>query len=186
MHAQLLQGPRDFETRRPLFDDEQVVARVPTLALVLGDNERPVTARTVGDEGLAPVDDELVPETPSHRRDARHVRARIGLGDRDRGNLLSTNGGRQPPPLLLLGAELEHRRGRHLGLYGDGHAQPAAAGSRQLLGEDERREVVAALAAVLRRVAQAQKTELPEAPEDRVWEGLFLPLVELRLDFLFE
>src|SRR2546430_8364098 len=130
MHAQLFQGPRDFEARRPLFDDEQVVARVPAFALVLGDNQRPVTARAVGDEGLAPVDDELVPETPSHRRDARHVRARIGLGDRDRGNLLSTNGGRQPPPLLLLGAELEHRRGRPPRLYRGRPAPPPPARPR--------------------------------------------------------
>src|SRR5207245_10525781 len=104
----------------------------------------------------------------------------------DRGNLLSTNGGRQPPRLLLLSAELEHRRARHLGLHAYGQSQPAAASPRQLLGEHQRREVVAALAAVLRWVAQAQKTELPEALEDRVREGLFLPLIEVRLDFLFE
>src|SRR2546427_9551409 len=116
MHAEFLQGPRDFEARRPLFDDEQVVARVPTLAFVLGDTQRPVTARTVGDEGLAPADDELVSKSPSHRRDACHIRARIGLGDGDRGNLLSTNGGRQPPRLLLLSAELEYRRGPPLRL----------------------------------------------------------------------
>jgi len=75
---------------------------------------------------------------------------------------------------------------RMAGLHGDGHSQPSGASPRQLLGEHQRREVVAALAAVLRWVAQAQKTELPEALEDRVREGLFLPLIEVRLDFLFE
>src|SRR2546428_11124864 len=135
MHAEFLQGPRDFEARRPLFDDEQVVARVPTLAFVLGDNQRPVTARTVGDEGLAPADDELVSKSPSHRRDACHIRARIGLGDGDRGNLLSTNGGRQPTRLLLLSAELEHTRGRHPRPDRHGPSPPPRASPRQPLRE---------------------------------------------------
>src|SRR5207249_8817511 len=63
MHAELLERPRDLESGRSFFDHEQVVARVPSLALALGDDQGPAATRAVGDEGLAPVDDELVAES---------------------------------------------------------------------------------------------------------------------------
>ena len=154
--------------------------------IAFGHDQRPLAARPVGDEDLPAVDDELVPVAAGDRRDPRHVRARIRLGDRQGRDLLAPDRRHHPLPLLLLGAELEHRRRRHLGLHGDGHAEPAAAGASHLLGQHDRGEVVAALAAVLRRVAQAQEAELAEPPEDLVGEGLLLPLLEVRLDLLLQ
>src|ERR1700687_3130446 len=70
----------------------------------------------------------------------------------------------------------------HLGRDVDSHAEPAQAGPRHLLGEDDGREVVTALPAVFGRVAQAQEAELSEAFEDGVWKCLLLPLLEVGLD----
>src|SRR5262249_10082583 len=59
---------------------------------------------------------------------------------------------------------------------------PAAVGTRHLLGQDDGREVVATLSAVLRRVAQAEEAELAEPPHDRVGERRLLPLLEVGHD----
>src|SRR4029077_5282576 len=88
--------------------------------------------------------------------------------------------------LLLLGPELEHRRRRHLGLDVDRHPEAPQSRPRHLLGKHDPREIVAALAAVLGRIAQAEKPELAKALEDVVREGRFLPLLEVRLDLAGE
>ena len=100
--------------------------------------------------------------------------------------MLAADGGNHPLALLLLGPELEHRRRRHLGLDVDRHAQPAQPRPGHLLGKHHRREVVAALPAVLGWVAQTEEAELAEALEDGVGEGLLLPLLQVRLDFAGE
>src|SRR5450759_2060451 len=118
--------------------------------------------------------------------DPRDVRARIRFGDGEGCDLLAADRRRQPPALLLFGSELENRRRGHLRLDRDGHPEPAAGGPGHLLGEDDGREVVPTLAAVFRRVAQAQEPELAKPLEDRVGEGLLLPLLEVRLNLLLE
>ena len=55
--------------------------------------------------------------------------------------------------------------------------QAAAAGLRHLLGHDDAREVVAALAAVLLRVGEAEEAELAHAGEDPVGERVLLELL---------
>src|SRR5216684_7255361 len=102
MHAQLLQGARDLEAGGALLDDQQVVAFVAALAVGLGDDQSPVAAGAAGDEDLPPVDDEVIAVTPGHSRDARHIRARVRLGDRERRDVLPANGGDYPSALLLL------------------------------------------------------------------------------------
>src|SRR5262249_30715331 len=56
-------------------------------------------------------------------------------------------------------------------------ARPATARVDDLLGEHDRREVVAALAAVLGRLVEAQEAELAHSREDPVGERLALPLL---------
>ena len=111
---------------------------MPALALILGDDERPVAARPVGDEDLAAVDDELVAEAAGCGRDAGDVRSGIRLGDGQGGDLLAADRRHEPALLLLLGPELEHRRGGHLGLDGNRHPEPAAADLGHLLGQHDR------------------------------------------------
>src|ERR1700694_35210 len=97
------------------------------LALDLRHDQGPVAAGSVGDEDLAAIDDEMVAVAPRDRGDAGHVRPGVGLGDGDGADLLSENCGRQPLALLLLSAELEQRRGGHLGLDGPRHPKGTPA-----------------------------------------------------------
>ncbi len=68
----------------------------------------------------------------------------------------------------------------------EAHVEAAGAGVAHALGADQRVVVVAALAAVLLREAEAEEAELTGALEDRVGPGRLLPLVavgpELFLD----
>src|SRR5256886_3250607 len=185
VHAQLLQRARDVKTLRPFLDHEQVEATVPSLAFRLGHHQRPVAPSAVGDEDLSAVDDELVAEAACRGGDSCHIRPGVRLGDGESGDLLASDRRDEPAPLLLLGAEAEDRRRRHLGLHRHGHAEAAAPGPRHLLRQDDRAEIVAPLATVFGRVAQAEKTKLAEPLEDRVGEGFFLPLLEVGLYLFF-
>src|SRR6266851_9250086 len=186
MHAQFLKRARDLEARRALLDHEQVEAAVATFPIAFRHDQGPVAARSVGDEDLAAVHNEVVALAPRDGRDRRHVRAGVRFCDRQGGDLLAADRRRQPLALLLLGPELEYRRRGHFGLDRDRHPEPAASDPGHLLGEDDGREVVPALPSVLGRIPETEKAELPEPPEDRVWEGLLLPLLEVGLDLLVE
>src|SRR5215831_253199 len=149
------------------------------LPLGLRHHQRPVTPRAAGDEDLPAVDDELVSVALRHRGDAGDVGARIRLGYREGGDLVTLDGRDEPATLLLLGAELENGRRCHLSLHRHGHTQAATADPGELFREDHGGEVVTALAAVLERVAETQEAKLAETPEDRVGEGLLLPILEI-------
>ena len=63
-------------------------------------------------------------------------------------------------------------------------ARPPELRVRDLLGEHERRVVVAALAAVVLGLVEAEEAELAHAPEDRVGEGRLLPLLGVGRELL--
>ena len=100
------------------------------------------------------------------------------------GDLLALDRRHQVVLLLLLGAEQVDRRGRHVRVDRDAHAEAAAVGVRHLLGEHERAVVVAALAAVLLGVGEAEEAQLAHALEDPVREGGLLPLLRVRAQLL--
>ena len=130
----------------------------------------------VRDVGLRAVDDPVVAVADGARLDARDVGAGVGLGDAETRDLLAADRRLEVVLLLVVRAELEDRRGRHVGVDGDPHRQPAAVAAGHLLGEDDAREVVAALAAVLLRHRQAEEAELAHALEHPVRVGVLLPL----------
>src|SRR5712691_5021345 len=138
MHAQLLEGPRDLESRSALLDDEQVVALVAALAIRLRDDQRPAATGAAGDEDLAAVDDEVVALLPRGGGDAGYVGAGVRLGDRERGDVLTADRRDDPFAFLLLGPELEDGRRRHLGLNVDRHAQATQPRFGHLLREHDR------------------------------------------------
>ena len=112
------------------------------------------------------------------------VGAGVRLGDPEAGDLLALDRGHEVALLLLLGAEQEDRRGRHVGVHRDAHAEPAALGVHELLGEHEVAEVVAALAAVLLRIGEPEEAELAHAVEHGVGERRLLPLLRVRRELL--
>ena len=118
------------------------------------------------------------------RLDPGHVGAGVGLGDAQAGDLLALDRRHEVVLLLLLGAEQVDRRGRHVRVDRDAHAEPAAVGVRHLLGEHERAVVVAALAAVLLGVGEAEEAQLAHALEDPVRERGLLPLLRVRAQLL--
>src|SRR5207342_1486673 len=98
--------------------------------------------------------------------DVGDVRARTGLGDPERANQLPPDPGHDPAPALLLGAEVEHRRHRDLGVCVEpGGDATRATGARQLLDPYGVVEIGAALAAVLGGELEAEEAELAAAGE---------------------
>ena len=91
---------------------------------------------------------------------------------------------RRPLLLLLLGAERQDRRHRHVGLDGDPHREAAAVRVRHLLGEHEARVVVAALAAVRLGLVEPEEPELAHPLEHPVRERRLLPLLGVGLELL--
>src|SRR5207249_4468495 len=102
--------------------------------------------------------------------DARNVRARAGLGDRERGDLLALDRRHYPALLLLLGAELEDRRRRDGDVRSDPRRHAARSAAGHLLRQHGVVHVVAALASVLLRILEAEEPELAHAREQRARE----------------
>src|SRR5690606_20388888 len=95
----------------------------------------------------------------------------------ERGDLLALDRRDEEALLLLLGAELPDRRRRDPDVGADPRRDAPRAAARQLLDEDRVVDVVAALAAVLLRVLEAEVAELGAAAEDVVGKpALLLPL----------
>ena len=92
--------------------------------------------------------------------------------------------GHDPLLLLLLGAEREDRRHRHVGLDREAHRQAAAVRVDELLGEHQARVVVAALAAVLLGLVEPEEAELAHPLEHPVRERRLLPLLGVGLELL--
>ena len=184
VHAELAQLLLADHARRVHVDDEQREAVVAGVRVGLGDEHDEVGPVAVGDVGLGPVDHPLVAVAHGARLDAGHVGAGVGLGDAEAGDLLALDRGHEVGLLLLLGAEGEDRRRRHVGVDRDPHRQAAAVGVHDLLAEHEVAVVVAALAAVLLGEREAEQPELAHPLEHPVVEGVLLPLLRVGPELL--
>jgi hypothetical protein len=150
-------------------DEEQREAVVAGVGVGLGDEHDEVGAVAVGDVGLRAVDDPLVAVAHRARLDAGDVGAGVGLGDAEAGDLLALDRRHEVALLLLLGAEQARIGGVAMSVCtATPIARPPRARVRHLLGEHEVAEVVAALAAVLLGLGEAEEAELAHAREDPV------------------
>ena len=86
--------------------------------------------------------------------------------------------------LLLLVAEQVDRRGDHVRVDGEAHVEAAAPRVAHRLGPHQRVEVVAALAAVLLRVAEAEEAEVAGPLQERVGPVVLLVLEAVGVDLL--
>src|SRR5918999_840246 len=168
--VELLELARDLEALHVALEDQERKAVVPTLFRRLHRGDDEVGPHAVRDERLRPVHHVAAVHAPGEGADAGHVRPGARLSDPERGDPLAPDRGRQEALLLVVGPELGDRR------RGDAHVGPdpcrhaAGPAARQLLAEHRVVEVVAATAAVLARVLQAEQAELPHALEDLVGE----------------
>ena len=135
----------------------------------------------VGDEHLAAVDAPHVAVADGPGADRGDVGAGVGLGDRDRADLLARDRRHQPPFALVVGAEVGEGRRGHVGLHRDRHRDRARAAPGELLDEHEAGGQVAVAPAEARRVVEAEEAELSATAEQRVGEVAGpLPLVDVR------
>src|ERR671914_54940 len=178
--AELLELARDLEALHVALEDQERKAVVPTLFRRLHRGDDEVGPHAVRDERLRPVHHVAAVHAPGEGADAGHVRPGARLRDPERGDPLAPDRGRQEALLLIVGPELgDRRRGdAHVGADPGRHAPGPAA--RQLLAEHRVVGVVAATAAVLARVLQAEQAELPHPLEDLVGEPAgALPLARM-------
>ena len=128
-----------------------------------------------GDPVLAAVDDVAVARSVGARRHRQGVRARVGLGDADRG-LVAGEHQRRGELLLLVAAIGHHGRDRaHVGLDRDARRDGAAL--RHLLDDQHRVEERAALPAVRRGNRHADEARLGQRLHDV--PGILLARVDL-------
>src|SRR5215207_10164551 len=155
------------------------------LGRLAGANEE-VGPDPAGDEGLGAVDDIAAVHLAGEGADPGDVRARGGLGDPERTDLLAADPGYQPPLFLLLGPKLPDRRHRDL----RGGAKPrgdatGGARARQFLDVGGVVDIVAALAAVPGRELEPEEAELARPPEQVAGElAGGLPLLDVGGDLL--
>ena len=137
--------------------EEEREAVVAGVRVGLRDEHDDVGAVAVGDVRLRAVDDVLVAVAHRARLDAGDVGAGVGLGDAEAEDLLALDRGHDPLLLLLLGAEREDRRHRHVGVDRDAHRQAAATARGRSPRRARATVVVAALAAVLLGLVEAEE-----------------------------
>jgi hypothetical protein len=184
LHADLLEVAAALEALHAALDHQQAEALGAGRRVGLRDHDHEVGVDAVGDEGLRPVDDPVVAVTPGARLDPLQVGAGAGLGHGDRRDELAAAEPRQPPLLLLVGAQLEQVRRRDVVVQGEPHA--ASADPDDLLAHDGVvAEVLDPTAPVLLGYVRAQQplpTRLePQVPRDD--PGL-LPLLVVGRDVL--
>ena len=136
-----------------------------------GEEEEGAGARAVRDPLLRAGDTPAVAVRLGGRAQRAGVGAGVGLGERERAELLAPRERRHEACLLLLGSEREDRKRRRARVHGDRHAD-ARVRPRELLEDEDVREEVRARAAVLLGDADAHEPELRELGIELVREAV--------------
>jgi len=135
---------------------------VSRLGICLGEHERVVGDRRVGDPRLLPVEDVDVAAAERCAPHGGHVGAGSGLGEPEAGELLAASLRHEPALLLVLGAVAEQRQRVEADVHRDQRAERGLA-AFDLLARERLGHEVHARAAVLLRDDDAEDAELGEA-----------------------
>ena len=122
-------------------------------------NRQIVGAHAGGDEGLFPVDDEVIAVPARARAQIGHVRSRARLGHGKRRNLFSGQHRRNDFMLQRLGPELDDRR-KSDRMTHQRRAHSARTAARQFLAEDDRIEPISGNPAQFLGVVELQQAHL--------------------------
>ena len=184
MHAQLVELARHGDAFRFHRQADQRLVAMRRAVAGVGEQAHPIGLRAVGDPHLAAVDDVVVAVGARIGLDRGDVGSGAGLGNADAGDRIAGDGGREEFAAQRVRAEAGERRGRHVGLHADRHRHAAAADGAELLGHHHRVGIVEPLAAVLRRLGEAEETEPAELLEQFVGGKSLrlLPFVDERID----
>ena len=118
------------------------------------------------------------------RAQRARVRSGLGLGERERAEMLAARERRHEARPLLVGAEREERQRHRTRVHGDRHAD-AGVRARELLEHEDVREEVRARTPVLLGDARSHQAELGELREELAREAVVaIPLGGVRLDLL--
>jgi len=172
---------RSRQAGRRAFDQEQRNAAAAGAAGAHGDRQI-VGAHARGDEGLFPVDDEVITVPARARAQISHVRSRARLGHGKRRNLFSGQHRRNDFTLERLRPELDDRREPDRMTH-QRRAHPSGAAARQLLAEDDRIEPVGGNPAQFLGVIELQQAHLGGLAVKLARKGpRLVPLVDMRFD----
>ena len=128
----------------------------------------------VGDEHLAAFEHPAVARAPGRGAQVLHVRARLGLGDRDGADRLpAQETGAIALDLRLAAAVIKMGRG-HVRMDQDGDREAAIGGAPQLFRQDDRGDGIEPRAAVLLGHPQAEEAEGAEAAQHLARDHAFL------------
>ena len=172
---------RARQARRVAFDQQHADAARP-LAAGPHRNRQIIGPHARGDKRLFAADDIMVAVTPRLGAEIGDIGAAAGLGDRERGNLLTRQHLRQHPRLDLRACGARDRR-RTDGMAHQARTDPARAGARQLLRNHDFHELVGGDAAKFFRETEPEQPDLGGFPIKltRKLAG-FVPFMGIRFD----
>src|SRR5699024_786242 len=160
IQAELVDVAPTLEAGHAALDDQEGKALRPGVGVGLADHHDQVGVDAVGDEGLLPVEDEVVTVAYRTGPDALQVTSGTGFGHGDGGDELATGEAGQPTSFLLIIGQSDQVRGDDVVLEGDPEA--AGVGAADLLVDDGVvPEVVGPGTAVFLRDAVAEQAHLP-------------------------
>jgi hypothetical protein len=114
------------ETREAFLDNEHGnAARSLGFGVGARRDEVDIRMHSIGDEHLGAVQHPAVAVPAGARADCRNVGSRVRLGDRDRGNALSTDDRGKVFVELRPGSGVDQVRRSHVGVYQDGRRETA-------------------------------------------------------------
>jgi hypothetical protein len=129
----------------------------------------------------------MIAVAPRARLEAGDIRARVGLGHRDRTDRLAADDRGQVVLLLLRRAAQGDMHRRHVGVHEDRRGEAAEARASELLGEHHRGQRPHVGAAILGRMAHAEEAERAHAAIDLARNlAVALPRLGMRYHFLLD
>ncbi len=183
VHAHLLEVLATLEALHAALDDEQRDA-VAAVRISLCRDDHEIGEDAVGDKGLRPVQEVMIPRVFRLGAYRRQVAPGTGLGHCDGQDLLTRDATGQPALLLLLGAELADIRAHETIVQENKETDVAMPGVllEQDLLETEVRDAGAAVFFIGPHAKEPLLAGLEEGLA--IDDLLLLPLVTIRLDLI--
>ena len=181
--AVLVERAADPEAPRSLLDEEHRDALGRFGVIGLRRNDVEIGMNAVGDEDLGPIQTPVSPDARRRRADALYVRTGIRLRHGDGRDDFARDDARHPLRFLGLAPGIEQVNGCHVRVHQRGDGDAGIGRASQLLGKDDGRKRIHVGAAVLRRVADTEKSQGSHPAQDFArYEARLLPCIGARPD----
>jgi hypothetical protein len=165
---ELVELAADAEAGRGGRHDDERHAAGATLTTGPGQQSQEIGLGAVGDPHLGPVDDEVFAVDLGPGPDGGHIRAGVGLADRDGRDHLAPNRRDEEALFERLGAVPSEGRGGHVGMHAQAQAHPHRLGPAQFLEQHSVEPVVGPAPAISLGIGQSQQAERAHLLEQRM------------------